>query len=395
MKKQILLCVAGMTPQIVTETLWALVNNGEYVDEVRVITTLAGKRKLTETLLGKNSKFDAFCREFGIARDSIKFDETTITQLQKPDGENLEDIRTKEDNEIAGNEICRIVRELCKRENTKIHASAAGGRKTMSVYLAAAMSMFGRADDCLSHVLVSEEFETGNAPDFFYKSKEPKIIKLRDGREISTASAKIYLAEIPFVRLRGAQIDLFGRGGESYQTAVAKTQEDLEILEANYNLQIHIAQRKLQIGNRFADLSEREFFIYVLFVNLLRKNFGENGFTPLDEIPAEEFDQICRFLSKNSTDGELGLEEFGGLKRGEFLRNICVELYALQNPKLSKNTVRNDVFQELRVVVSRIKRTLKSSEFPEEFMIFNKNIRQRKTSPSFGLKADPKRFRFV
>jgi CRISPR-associated protein (TIGR02584 family) len=199
-KKHILLCVAGMTPQIVSETLWALVERGERVDEIRVITTLAGKRKLTETLLGENGKFDEFCREFGIERSSIKFDETTITQLQKPDGENLEDIRTKEDNEIAGNDICRIVRELCKRENTRIHASVAGGRKTMSVYLAAAMSLFGRADDCLSHVLVSEDFEIGNAPEFFYKPQKPQIIKLRDGREILTEKAEIHLAEIPFVR---------------------------------------------------------------------------------------------------------------------------------------------------------------------------------------------------
>lgn len=394
-KKQILLCVAGMTPQIVTETLWALVANGERVDEIRVITTLAGKRKLVETLFGEKGKFDEFCREFGIERGSVKFDETTITQLQKPDGENLEDIRTKEDNEIAGNEICRIVRELCKRENTRIHASLAGGRKTMSVYLAAAMSLFGRADDCLSHVLVSEEFETGNAPDFFYKPKEPQMLKLRDGRMVSTETAEIYLAEIPFVRLRGAQIDLFERDGESYQTAVAKTQEDLQILEANYNLQIDLARRQIQIGNRIAALSEREFFVYVLFANLLQKSSGEDGFTNLDAIPAEEFDEVCRLISRFSADGELGLDEFGGLRRGEFLQNLCVELYAVKNPKLGEKAVKNDVAQALREVISKIKKNLQKSEFPEEFIIFNKNIRQRKKSPSFGIRTNSKRIRFV
>lgn len=393
-KKQILLCVAGMTPQIVTETLWALTQErGEQVDEIRVITTLAGKRKLTETLLGENGKFDEFCREFGIGRDSIKFDESTVTQLQKPDGENLEDIRTAEDNEIAGNEICRIMRELCKRENTRIHASLAGGRKTMSVYLAAAMSLFGRADDCLSHVLISEDFETH--PDFFYKPQMPQIIKLRDGREISTDSAKIYLAEIPFVRLRGAQIDLFERNGENYQTAVVKTQEDLQILEANYNLQIDLARRQIKIGNRCAALSEREFFVYVLFANLLRKNFGEDGFTNLDEIPVEEFDEVCRLISRFSADGELGLDDFGGLRRGEFLQNLCVELYAGKNLKLNETRVKSDVTQALREVISKIKKNLRKFEFPEEFVIFNKNIRQRKKSPSFGIRTDSKRIRFI
>jgi CRISPR-associated protein (TIGR02584 family) len=394
-KKQILLCVAGMTPQIVTETLWALVERGERVDEIRVITTLAGKRKLVDALFGENGKFVEFCREFEIEPGAIKFDETTITQIQRPDGEILEDIRTKEDNEIAGNEICRIVRELCRRENTRIHASVAGGRKTMSVYLAAAMSLFGRADDCLSHVLVNEDFEIGNAPDFFYKPKTTRFIKLRDGREVSTGEAEIHLAEIPFVRLRGAQIDLFERGAENYQTAVSKTQEDLQILEASYSLQIHLAERQLQIGNRFTVLSEREFFVYVLFVSLLRKNYGGDGFTPLDEIPAKEFDEVCRFISGRSADGELGLEEFGGLRRGEFLQNLCVELYAAKNPKFSVATCKNDVAQALREVISKIKKHLRKAGFPEEFVIFNKNPRRRKLSPRYGIKADSKRFRFV
>lgn len=39
-QKHILLCVAGGTPAIITETLWALMDKGERVDEVRVITTI-------------------------------------------------------------------------------------------------------------------------------------------------------------------------------------------------------------------------------------------------------------------------------------------------------------------------------------------------------------------
>ena len=62
----------------------------------------------------------------------------------------LEDIRTVEENEFAGDQICDIVRELTKDSYTIIHASAAGGRKTMSIYLTAAMQMYGRAQDALS-----------------------------------------------------------------------------------------------------------------------------------------------------------------------------------------------------------------------------------------------------
>jgi CRISPR-associated protein (TIGR02584 family) len=54
MKRNILLCVAGMTPQIITETLFALTQTQKVkLDEVQVITTLDGRDEVTETLLDK------------------------------------------------------------------------------------------------------------------------------------------------------------------------------------------------------------------------------------------------------------------------------------------------------------------------------------------------------
>jgi CRISPR-associated protein (TIGR02584 family) len=45
-RKRILLCVAGGTPAIITETLWALKERNERADEIRVITTLDGSEKI-------------------------------------------------------------------------------------------------------------------------------------------------------------------------------------------------------------------------------------------------------------------------------------------------------------------------------------------------------------
>lgn len=43
-RRLILLCVADMTPQVITETLYALTQlRGERVDEIRVITTRRGR----------------------------------------------------------------------------------------------------------------------------------------------------------------------------------------------------------------------------------------------------------------------------------------------------------------------------------------------------------------
>ncbi|HNG96616.1 MAG TPA: CRISPR-associated ring nuclease Csm6, partial [Acidobacteriota bacterium] len=114
--RRILLCVAGMTPQIVTETLYALTQvRKETVDEIRVITTLTGRDHMTAKLLDPaTGRFFAFCRDFGIDPATIQFDETCIALLHAPDGRTFDDIRTEFDNECAANQICGMVRELTR-----------------------------------------------------------------------------------------------------------------------------------------------------------------------------------------------------------------------------------------------------------------------------------------
>ncbi|MCI0665416.1 MAG: CRISPR-associated ring nuclease, partial [Acidobacteria bacterium] len=78
-----LLFVAGLTPQIITETLCAITQQRkEIVDEIRVITTLGGRDRLLKSLLDPTTgKFFEFCRDYEIDPATIKFDETTITLL--------------------------------------------------------------------------------------------------------------------------------------------------------------------------------------------------------------------------------------------------------------------------------------------------------------------------
>jgi CRISPR-associated protein NE0113 (Cas_NE0113) len=78
----------------------------------------------------------------------------------------------------AANQICQTVWELTQDDSTAIHASATGGRKTMSIYLTAAMQLFGRPRDEFSHGLVSEEFETH--PEFYDIPPAPQELKIHD-----------------------------------------------------------------------------------------------------------------------------------------------------------------------------------------------------------------------
>lgn len=385
-----MLCVAGMTPQIITETLYVLVcERGERADEIRVITTLNGRKKLFETLLGERGKFFEFCRDFNIERDSIKFDEKTIILLRKPDGENLEDIRTEEENEIAGNQICEIVRELCKDERTRIHASAAGGRKTMSIYLTAAMSLFGRADDCLSHVLVSEDFETANAPDFFYKPPNAKKLKLRDGREASTGDAKIYLAEIPFVRLRGVRLNLFAENGRTYKDAVEKTQEDLRLLEGGNQLKIDLKRRTVSVASRSVTLPPQKFFVFVMFAYFRQRKIGDEGFVTLRQINKNELDSICRLLTK-AKGKERGFGDFEFEPRGEFV--LSFELDSVRRKyNYSVAEAREKIAQTYAETFSKIRAKFERHGIPAEFSVISHGERGEQ---KYGINLDPAKIVF-
>jgi len=320
MDKQILLCVAGMTPQIITETLYALTQErSERVDEIRVITTLDGRDKIMtgivngrgtaeESLLAPNKgQFYNFCRDFKIDLRTIKFNEKSIALLRTPDGLTLADIRQPADNEFAGNQICDIVRELTKDPNSRIHASAAGGRKTMSIYLTAAMQLFGRPQDTLSHVLVNEDFETNT--DFYYPPPIARIlINKRSGKELSTNDARIYLADIPFIRLRGVLENWLQSGGPHYGDFVRRAQEELRLNESANDLRIGLAKQTVTIAGHVIKLQPQKFFYYLLFSYLRKESGGPNhdGFVTLIDIQLSDLDAVVRLLTAN----RFGIEQY-------------------------------------------------------------------------------------
>lgn len=203
-ERRVLLCVAGLSPQIITETLYALAvaerRKPWIPTEIHVITTKTGAKQTRLALLAPDrDQFGRLCRDYGLP--PIAFDASSFTIIESADGVPLDDISTPADNEAAGDTILRVVARYAADPACAIHASIAGGRKTMGFFLGYAMSLCGRPQDRLSHVLVSEHFESHR--DFFYPPPEPATLQHRDGQEISTADVRIMLAEIPFILLRG------------------------------------------------------------------------------------------------------------------------------------------------------------------------------------------------
>lgn len=203
-KRRVLLLVTGLTPQVVTETVYALAVQATdpwIPTEVHLITTARGWERARLTLLSdRPGWFRRLISDFGLP--PIAFDLDLIHVPDGKDGQPLEDIRTPEDNQLVADFITEQVRCLTQDAAAELHASIAGGRKTMGFYLGYALSLYGRDQDRLSHVLVAPPFESH--PAFFYPTPAEQVIFTAgpNGEPLDTRDAEIVLADIPFVRMR-------------------------------------------------------------------------------------------------------------------------------------------------------------------------------------------------
>lgn len=197
-EKTLLLAVTGATPQVITETLYAIHKQGlEWPDEIQIITTSVGKEQARLNLI-TDGKLKALCDEYQLPVPV--FDENSIKVIPDANGQDVADARTLEDQEALADFIVKEVAEHTKNTNIRIHASIAGGRKTMTFFLGYAMSIFGREFDRLSHVLVTEQFESN--PQFYYPTIQPKTITNRENITLDCSKAEVMLAEIPLISQR-------------------------------------------------------------------------------------------------------------------------------------------------------------------------------------------------
>lgn len=218
MNKNILFLVTGMTPQIITETLYGLAADPENLeqwipDEIHVLTTAKGKIQIKSRLF-QDGIFERFIDDFGLQQ--IQFDESMLHVIKDAEGNELDDLKTLKDNEKAANDICRLIKKFTSSEDTKLHVSIAGGRKTMGFYAGYALSLYGRAQDSMSHILVSEEYEF--ARNFYYPTPYEYFVEKYNSQErLNAQHAKVFLANIPFVRLKNTLSDVHPLMIERYE----------------------------------------------------------------------------------------------------------------------------------------------------------------------------------
>lgn len=286
-KKRILVAVAGLSPQIVTETLYALAHQPSpfWPTEVHLITTLEGARHARLMLENETPGYLwKLCRELNLPAPT--FSDSCVHVLRNDENEPLLDIRSAADNTAVANQVIRLIRRFSTIADSALHVSIAGGRKTMGYYAGYALSLFGRPQDRLSHVLVDAAFESHRS--FFFPTSESEIIYDRDDRPLDTKDARVELANIPFIRLRDGLPRSLMEGKQGFADLVGAAQIALEPVA----MAIHRRKGLIDVSGHPLTLSDADLAMLLWFARRVEAGAGPFRLPAtgeLDKAAAREF----------------------------------------------------------------------------------------------------------
>ena len=223
MAERILVISVGATPQVVTETLYALATQPRpwWPDRLVLVTTSVGSAMFRDgggprnlaALLGAQGKLAALCRAIERTPPVVEIEVPALAGAGA-----LADIRSDQETEAFADCVLAVLRRCTADPDAQLHVSLAGGRKTMSALVCQALSLLGRAQDRLSHVLIDPP-TLENDPDFWWP--EP-------GRQ-GADRALVRLHYLPFLRI-GAwlQAERLLPPDATFQDAVASANAALQ-----------------------------------------------------------------------------------------------------------------------------------------------------------------------
>ena len=263
----VLVGAVGMSPAVLTETVWALAHEepATVVDEVVAITTAQGRNAIREQLLDSGVWQDlckTLAKEGVPVAGKMAFGSSDSIRVIGDGSRDFADISSIAENEAAGDFILRVLRSYTGEADTTVIASIAGGRKTMSALMLACMCLVGREQDRVCHVLVNPPYDSfALQPRFMFPLKGKTHRLPHDSGVYATKDAVIQLADIPFVRLlqfHGVQSRLNG----GYRAVVAKTQRaipDIDLPE----VVVDATRGILTVGDTEVDLKDLDLAVCI------------------------------------------------------------------------------------------------------------------------------------
>lgn len=285
-EKIALVSVLGMSPAVVTETIWGLYQEKPELlpDEVKVYTTQKAWENMQRLLLTAQPGGGSIWEEM-----EQKVRKTIILKkhiFEDNKGGELSDIVTSEDQDLVADQLLRGIREYKnpEQDNWRLVASIAGGRKSMSALMYGAMSLGAGAEDLLTHVLADDR--ASSCSEFFFPAQEKQELQDRYGHSFRAQDVLIDLASIPFVPLATLVKNSDFKTGGSYSALVARAREtvakigleDTTIRVSKSKCSVYINDEELELGIRS----------YVLMGILVKHKMLENKENEPLELTAEK-----------------------------------------------------------------------------------------------------------
>ena len=230
-KRIVLITSMGMSPSVLTETVWSLAHQASPVipDDIVVIMARNVADKLRKELLeGANPVWPrllaALRKEKLDVDGKLAFGAASIHIIPDASGNEMWDLRSSDDNLVAADFMLRQIRQYTETPDTELIVSIAGGRKTMSALLFSCMTLLGRDCDRIVHVLLPQELEGGSEPSFYFPEKGVVYTSVRSRKKIKSYKLRSELFDVPYVRMRGWYQDKFKSVPPTYRTLVSRVQ---------------------------------------------------------------------------------------------------------------------------------------------------------------------------
>ena len=292
--KNILLFSTGLSPQVVTESIYyhtQIRKPSLRIDAIHIITDAKCEPLVIKELLPDNNGWlHKLADDYQIDPNEVELPLENIHILKDSSGKPLMDLLTVEENNAAVETVFKIIKDLTRDNQTRLITSVAGGRKTMSVIVGQAMQFYAREQDLLTHVIVEDRII--GAKDFFYPTPFSKKVKII-GDLIDYHDVKINLDEIPFIRLRPILGDFLTESTETSLTTLVKSaQQQIEDMIKPVKIYIDQKAKQLSISGEIVKLPAKSLAIYTLLLKLgLTKNTSDNnepGFILAEKIIQED-----------------------------------------------------------------------------------------------------------
>jgi CRISPR-associated protein (TIGR02584 family) len=221
----VLVVLVGMTPAVVTSTIWALAKQEDdpiLPDRLVLVTTEAGAERAHTELLGAwpatrgalHDLVDALSVE-GIQLNAALLDSAPGGRLEirvaRLDGGGFsEDALDDEDMDSVGNLVLSTVAEFTGDNASRLILSISGGRKTMSHFGGTAMTLLARPHDFMCHVQVSPQRLERCRPKFFFKKPEvftpDPPIPGANNDPVDPSDVDLSISVVPFIRLGSLKV---------------------------------------------------------------------------------------------------------------------------------------------------------------------------------------------